>query len=83
MAQHITLMVPGGEPDGRPVTITAPFDGSVIATIETAGLDAAQTALDTAHGLFRNRDAWISATRRIDILRSEERSVGKECRSRR
>ncbi|MCZ6888995.1 MAG: aldehyde dehydrogenase family protein [Gammaproteobacteria bacterium] len=68
MAPHIALMVPGGEPDGGPVTITAPFDGSVIATIDTAGLDAAQTALDTAHGLFRNRDAWISATKRIDIL---------------
>lgn len=68
MPPHITLMAPGVEPDGGPATITAPFDGSVIATIEKAGLHAAQTALDTAHGLFRDRDSWISAAERIKIL---------------
>ncbi|MCH9034251.1 MAG: aldehyde dehydrogenase family protein, partial [Planctomycetes bacterium] len=61
-------MIPGADPDGENVTVTAPFDGSDIATVETAGLLAAQTALNTAHDLFRNRDAWISVAERIGIL---------------
>ncbi len=27
MTPHIPLLVPGAEPDGEPVSITAPFDG--------------------------------------------------------
>ena len=34
MTPHVSLMVPGAEPDGEPVSITAPFDGSLIATVE-------------------------------------------------
>ena len=55
MTPHIPLMVPGAEPDGEPVSITAPFDGSLIATVEKGGADAVNKALATAHGLFRSR----------------------------
>ena len=55
MTQHIPLLVPGAKPEGKIVTITAPFDGSNIATIETTGIDGAHTALETAHGLFRGQ----------------------------
>lgn len=68
MMQHVHLMVPGAKPEGDNITITAPFDGSEIASIEKAGLAATQTALETAYGLFRNRDAWISVGERINIL---------------
>jgi len=68
MTQHIRLLVPGAKPEGQDMTITAPFDGSNIATIERAGLDAAHTALEMAHGLFRDRDAWIPTAERIEIL---------------
>ena len=61
-------MVPGAGPDGEQLSVTAPFDGSIIATVECADLDAVQHALDTAHRLYRNRDAWMSAARRIEIL---------------
>ena len=44
MTQHVPLLVPGAKPDGEHVTITAPFDGSNIATIETGGIDAAHSA---------------------------------------
>jgi len=68
MTQHVSLMVPQAKPDGEHASVTAPFNGAVIATIERAGCDAVGQALDTAHGLFRNRDAWLDPTRRIEIL---------------
>lgn len=68
MTPHVPLLVPGTEPDGEPVSVTAPFDGSLIATVDTGGADAVNKALTTAHGLFRDRDAWLSPATRIEIL---------------
>ena len=80
MTQHIPLLVPGADPDGdhrrsrfsrRAGTaraVSAPFDGAVIATMDTAGLATVELALETARGLFGNRDAWLSPARRIEIL---------------
>lgn len=62
MTPHVPLLVPGAEPDGEPVSITAPFDGSLIATVEKGN------ALGTAHGLFHNRDARLNAASRKEIL---------------
>ena len=77
MTQHIPLLVPGADPDGdhrrsrsHPAAraVSAPFDGAVIATIDTAGPATVERALQTAHDLFRNRDSWLSCARRIEIL---------------
>ncbi len=46
----------------------APYDGALIATAATADAEAAEAALATAHGLFRDRDAWLQPGRRIEIL---------------
>ncbi len=79
MTPHVPLMVPGAEPDGEPVSITAPFDGSLIATVDTGGADAASKALASAHGLFRDREACLSPTKcketleRAAALRKERR----------
>jgi len=72
MAEHYPLMVPGAKAGPRVVTVTAPFDGKEIATVETADEAAAEIALQTAHKLFRDRDAWLPAWKRVDIL---ERTV--------
>jgi len=68
MPTHFPLLVPGATADGEPIDVDAPWDGSVIATVETAGADTVERALATAHGLFRDRDAWLPVPRRIDIL---------------
>lgn len=68
MTQHVSLMVPGAKSGGEPKSVTAPFDGSVIATVDCAGADAAEHALEVAYGLFRNRDGWLSVATRIAIL---------------
>ena len=69
MPEQFPLMVPGATPDGELMEVHAPWDRSLIATVERGGSAVAEKALDTAHRLFRDRDAWLSAARRVDILR--------------
>ena len=69
MSEHFPLMVPGAEPAAEPAVVRSPFDGSPIATVEQVDQAGAERALATADALFRNRDAWLSPARRIEILR--------------
>lgn len=68
MVAHFPLMVPGATPAGEPAEIEAPFDRSVIATVEQGDGDAVERALHNATALFENRDAWLSPSERIGIL---------------
>ena len=68
MPERFPLMVPGATPDGELMDVHAPYDRSLIATIERGGPRVVEKALRTAYGLFRDRDAWLSAARRIEIL---------------
>lgn len=51
------------------LTVTAPYDGSKIATVPRSDAAAIEQALSTAHGLYRDRDSWIPKVERIAILR--------------
>lgn len=68
MAEHFDLMVPGAEAEGKPAVISSPYDGSTIATVERVGFEGIETALKTAHRLYRDRDSWLSPGRRVEIL---------------
>ncbi len=68
MTEHYSLMVPGTSEHGTPLEVHAPFDRSVIATVDTATEAVIETALATAYALFRDRDRWLPAAKRIDIL---------------
>jgi len=69
MPDHFPLLVPGSPAPGKPMEVDAPWDGSIIATVDTAGADVVDHALATAHALYRDRDAWIPVSERIEILR--------------
>jgi acyl-CoA reductase-like NAD-dependent aldehyde dehydrogenase len=69
MPDHYPLLVPGSRAPGEPMEVDAPWDGSIIATVDTAGADVVDRALATAYALYRNRDAWIPRPERIEILR--------------
>ncbi|MHC5114732.1 MAG: aldehyde dehydrogenase family protein, partial [Planctomycetota bacterium] len=69
MTEHLTLMAPGAEARVEHAEIHAPHDGTLIATIDRADQAAADRALATAHALYRDRDAWLPAPERIEILR--------------
>ena len=68
MPERFPLMVPGATPDSELMDVHAPYDRSLIATIERGGPRVVEKALRTAYGLFRDRDAWLSPARRIEIL---------------
>lgn len=68
MVEHFPLMVAGAKSRSPNKTVSAPFNGKRIATVATTDLDAAETALRTAHGLFRDRKKWLPAWQRVDIL---------------
>src|SRR6516162_11098207 len=70
MTDHFPLMVPGGKTTSPLREISTPYDGTLLATVDTADGSVAERALSTAYALYRNRDAWISQARRIDILRN-------------
>ena len=66
--EHFPLMIPGGVSAAASITVSAPYDGSAIATVATADGGAVETALANAHALFADRAQWLSAPRRIKIL---------------
>ena len=68
MTAHFDLMIPGASPAPSPLEVHAPWDGALIATVETADSAAVEQALSTAHKLYRDRTAWLSAAERIQIL---------------
>ncbi len=68
MAQHYASMVPGATPTTQLLEVRAPFDDSLIATVATLDHAGIDQALTTAHGLFADKSAWLSAARRIEIL---------------
>jgi len=67
MTAHFPLMVPGATSTDKH-EVHAPFDGSLIASVDVAGAAAVETALATAHSLYKDRDKWLSAPQRIEIL---------------
>jgi acyl-CoA reductase-like NAD-dependent aldehyde dehydrogenase len=68
MIDHFPLMIPEGIPAGRKVKVTAPYDGTLIATVDTAGRAAIETALHNAYSLFKDKDSHLTAGERIEIL---------------
>ena len=65
---HYRLMVVGATPSDSQKQVFAPYDRSVIATVDAADGAAVEAALTTAHRAFRDRDSWLSKPRRIEIL---------------
>ncbi len=68
MTRHFPLLYADAAGNGGELEVRAPYDGALIATAATADAEAAEAALATAHGLFRDRDAWLQPSRRIEVL---------------
>lgn len=51
------------------IEVRSPFDRSLLASMDAADSGAVDRALEIAHGLFRDRDRWLSVAARIDVLR--------------
>jgi acyl-CoA reductase-like NAD-dependent aldehyde dehydrogenase len=62
------LMIAGPKKPAGSLTVTAPYDGAKIAEVPTGDEDHVDAALEAAHALYRDRDAWIPLHERIGIL---------------
>jgi acyl-CoA reductase-like NAD-dependent aldehyde dehydrogenase len=60
MTDHFSLLVPGATADGK-IEVFAPYDCSLIATVDTGGSDAVDTALQTADARSRDTKTWLTA----------------------
>ncbi len=68
MPKHYSLMVPGAKPSPVTLEVTAPYDGELLATVETVDITGIDQALTTASRLFNNKSQWLSGEQRIAIL---------------
>ena len=66
---HYKIKVPNANASETVLSVTSPYDGSVIGTVETINQAGAEQALINASKLFKNKKAWLSADERIQILK--------------
>ncbi len=68
MAEHFPLLTADESGEEAPAEVRSPYDGALLATVGTADSAAAERALRTAYGVFRDRDGWLNPAQRIEIL---------------
>lgn len=67
--QHFPLLIAELQEKSRPqIEVKAPYDDTVIASIDTADIDDIHQALTTAQQLFADKNNWLSTSQRINIL---------------
>jgi acyl-CoA reductase-like NAD-dependent aldehyde dehydrogenase len=74
---HYPLMIPGAKESGK-LDVTAPFDGTAIATVGAADAAAVEIALATAERLYLDRDNWLPRPQRIEILKNTARLMKEQ-----
>ncbi len=68
---HFPLNIAGRtKTNDHQIEVHSPFDGELLASVETADLDDVNQALQTASALFADRDNWLSIPQRLSILES-------------
>ncbi|RTZ58170.1 MAG: aldehyde dehydrogenase, partial [Gammaproteobacteria bacterium] len=65
--KHYDIQVPGAKASGK-LTVTSPFDGSPVATVDTIDAGGADIALQNAADTFADHSCWLDAAQRIAIL---------------
>lgn len=68
MTRHYQHQVPGADATGT-LEVKAPYDGSLMATVDTLDETGVEQALANAHTLFRDKSKWLSGAERIEILK--------------
>ena len=68
MTSHYSQMIAGDIKASGTLEVNAPYDGQLIATLDTVDKAAIDLALTTASELFNNKSKWLSAPQRIEIL---------------
>lgn len=68
MTSHYSHMIAGNIKTSGKREVNSPYDGQLIATVDTVDKTAIEQALATASGLFNDKSKWLTAPQRIEIL---------------
>lgn len=78
MQKKYTLMLHQATAAAGLLEVSAPYDRSIIAEVETAGASHVEQALAVAYSSYRNRDSWLPLPKRIEILEATARIMTLE-----
>lgn len=67
MGRHYFTKTVNGEIAGKR-EVTSPWDGSPAGSVDMAGADVMQAALQSAHEIYQDRSRWLPASQRIAVL---------------
>ncbi len=70
------LMMESSRPAIGELAVNSPYDGRELDKVATAGRDHVADAMSVAHGLFRDRDSWLSIPKRVQILNKAAAIMG-------
>ena len=76
--KKISIMLHKSAPAVGIEQVYAPYDRSVIAEIETAGVEHINQALNVAYALYRNKEDWLPLHQRIEILEKTAQIMTQE-----
>ena len=68
MTEHFPALIANYTHTEATRNVTSPYDGSLIATIETVDESGVDHALTTAYAVYRDRKQWLTGPKRIEIL---------------
>jgi len=78
MKPRYPLMIPGARAGSATLEVRAPYDGRILATVETADAAATDLALQTAFNLYRDRSTWLTIPERVRILQETAAMMSEE-----
>ena len=78
MSKPRPLLIQNAPPAVGTLTVTAPFDGRVIAELEVGDVRHVEAALGVALAAFRDRSAWLPLHQRVVILERASRIMESE-----
>ncbi len=62
------LMIESDIPAAGSLSVTSPYDGRELDQVATAGPEHVDDAMSVAHGLFCDKNVWLSIPERVEIL---------------
>ena len=65
MSNDFPFLIANAKPAKDKLSVTAPWDQSLICEVPVANSEAVEIALLNAYEIFRNRDRWLTPNRRI------------------
>lgn len=77
MTAHYPLMA-DARPGNSPLHVYSPFDGALLAQVETVDEPGGRQALARAHGLYASRESWLKPSQRLEILTNAATRLAEE-----